>query len=138
MYLPLIFFFLSLFGIIIMLWRELVLVRSGQVTTTTEHLHPFVPDLQKIKYLILKLIKKSGYILIFVTIRSYLLSSKFIKEKSKIILKEIKNKIKKNSGDSLNEITEKKEVSKYLKVISEYRQKIKKMKKMIKEEEGIK
>ena len=48
MYLPLIFFFLSLIGIIVMIWRELVLVKNGQVIKA-QHSHPFVPDLQKNK-----------------------------------------------------------------------------------------
>ena len=40
-----------------MIWRELVLVKNGQVPTA-QHSHPFVPDLQKIKYLTSKGTKK--------------------------------------------------------------------------------
>lgn len=136
MYLPLIFFFLSLAGIIIMIWRELVLVKNGLVTTT-EHSHPFVSDLQKIKYATFKGTKKISYVVIFVTLRFFIKSSNFIKTKSILLIKELKNKFKKSDSNSSDETTEKKEVSKYLKTISEYRQKIKQMKHRIKEEEGI-
>ncbi len=135
MYLPLILFFLSLAGIIIMVWRELVLVRNGQVTTA-HHIHPFVPDLQKIKYLTSKGTKKLSYLTLFVTLKIFIKSSNFIKTQSIILIKELKNKLKKNNENSLNE-RKGKEVSKYLKIISEYQQKIRKIKHRIKEEEGI-
>jgi hypothetical protein len=136
MYLPLILFFLSLAGIIIMVWRELVLVKNGQVAIT-HHVHPFVPDLQKIKYLTSKGTKKLSYITLFVTLKIFIKSSNFIKIKSKMFIKKLKDKFKKSNDNSLGETTEKKEVSKYLKIISEYQQKIRKIKHRIKEEEGI-
>ncbi len=136
MYLPLIFFFLSLTGIVIMIWRELVLVRNGQVIAT-RHSHPFVPDLQKIKHLTFKNGKEFGYVAVFMTLRFFIRSSNFIKTQSVIIIKDIKNKLKKLRKNVPDEIIEKKEVSKYLKVISEYREKIREMKHKIKEEEGI-
>jgi len=136
MYLPLIFFFLSLAGIVIMVWRELVLVRNGQVIAT-RHSHPFVPDLQKIKHLTFKNGKKFGYVVVFVTLRFFIKSSNFIKTKSIVLTKEINNKLKKLRNNASDEIMEKREVSKYLKLISEYQQKIREMKNRIKEEEGI-
>lgn len=137
MYLTLILFFLSLSGIIIMIWRELVLVRNGQVLKA-QHSHPFVPDLQKIKHLTFKNTKKFGYTTVFVIMKFFIKSSNFIKITSIILLKELKDKLKKHTNSSLlDEKTEKKEVSKYLKAISEYRQKIREMRHKIKEEEGI-
>jgi len=136
MYLPLILFFLSLISIIIMIGSKLVLVRNGQVIKA-QHSHPFVPELQKIKHLTFKNAKKFGYTTLFVTLKFFIKSSNFIKTKSKILIKELKNKFKKNKDSPLDEIIEKKEVSKYLKIISEYRQKIREMKHKIKEEEGI-
>lgn len=135
MYLPLILFFLSLAGIIIMVWRELVLVKNGQVAIT-HHVHPFVLDLQKIKYLTSKGTKKLSYITLFVTLKIFIKSSNFIKTQSIILIKELKNKLKNNNGNSSDE-TKEKGVSKYLKIISEYQQKIRKIKHRIKEEEGI-
>lgn len=136
MYLFLILFFISLAGIIIMIGRKLVLVRNGQVKEI-KHSHPFVPDLQKIKYLTLKGTKKFGYVALFAILRFFIKSSNFIKTNSIILIKRLKDKLKKNKNNTLGEITEKKEVSKYLKVISEYRHKIRQMKRKIKKEEGI-
>jgi hypothetical protein len=120
-----------------MIWRELVLVRNGQVATA-QHSHPFVPELQKIKHLTFKNIRRLGYLTIFVTLRFFIKSSNFLKITSKMLLEELKNKLKKNKNSSLDGTIEKKEVSKYLRIISEYQQKIRKMKHKIKEEEGIK
>lgn len=136
MYLPLFFFLISLAGIIIMIWRELVLVRNGQVIAT-RHSHPFVPDLQKIKHLTFKNGKKFGYIAVFTTLRFFIRSSNFLKTQSVIFIEKIKNTLKKLRKNVPEEIVEKKEVSKYLKTISEYREKIRQMKHRIKEEEGI-
>jgi len=118
-----------------MIGKKLVLVRNGH-STEIEHIHLFPIDFKKIKYSSFQITKKFIYIMIFITLRSYLLSSKFIKEKSKILIKKIENKLKKNI-DGISDELEKKEVSKYLKMISEYRQKIRKMKHQIKREEGI-
>ncbi len=136
MYLPLIFFLLSLIGIIVMIWRELVLVKNGQVTTV-HHSHPFVPDLQKIKYLTSKSAKKISYITLFITLKVFIKSSNFLKTQSVVFVEKIKNILKKLRKNAPDEIVEKKEVSKYLRVISEYRHKIREMKHRIKEEERI-
>ncbi len=136
MYLPLILFFLSLTGIVIMIWREMILVKNGQVATV-KHSHPFVPELQKIKHITFKSSKKFSYTLVFVTLRFFIKSSNFIKTRSIMLAKEIKNTFKKKNGMPIEEIEEKKEVSGYLKVISEYREKIREIKDRIKEEEGI-
>ena len=135
MYLPLILFFLSLVGIIAMIWFKLALVRNDQVVKI-QHPHPFVSDLEKIKHSTFKNTKKFGYVALFVTFRFFIKSSNFIKTKSRMLAKELKDKLVKNKN-GIGETMEKKEVSKYLKVISDYRQKIRKMKHRIKEEEGI-
>ncbi|MEI7765587.1 MAG: hypothetical protein WCI93_03315, partial [bacterium] len=67
-------------------------------------------------------------------LRIYILSLNFINKKRKELALKIKSYLNKNNHP---EIEGKKEVSKYMKVISEYRQKIKKMKNKIEEEEGI-
>ncbi len=134
MLLPLILFLLSFLGIIIMISLKLTLVRNGQIAKV-QNIHPFENDLEKIKHSTFKNTKKFGYMALFVTLKFFIKSSNFIKIKSKIFAEELKNKFNKNkNGD---ETTGKKEVSKYLKTISEYREKIRKMKHKIKEEEGI-
>ena len=138
MYLFLILFFLSLSGIVIMIWREIVLIKNGQIATIQHsHPHPFVPELQKIKHLTFKNVKKIGYVSMFVTLKFFIKSSNFLKIKGIALIKEIKNIFKKNKNNLIEEMPNKREVSKYLKVISEYQQKIREMKDKIKEEEGI-
>lgn len=136
MNLSLILFFLSLTGIIVMIWRELVLVKNGQAARM-QHQHALATDLQNLKHLTIKNTKKFGYIAVFEILRFSIKSSNLIKVKSKLIINELVKKFTKNKEDSLEEVLEKKEVSKYLRVISEYRQKIRQMKHRIKEEEGI-
>ena len=58
MYILLTLFFLSLIAIILMIGHKLALVRAGQ-TAEPEHLHAFVPDLEKIKQLVLQNIKEN-------------------------------------------------------------------------------
>jgi hypothetical protein len=120
-----------------MIGRKLAVVRNGQ-TIRIQHTHPFVPELQKIKNLTLKNIKKIGYVTIFVTFRFFIKSSNLVKTRSNMYVKELKNRFKGNKKASSEEIIEGKEVSKYLKIISEYQKKIRKIRHMIKEEEGIK
>ncbi len=136
MYLPLILFFLSLAGIIVMVGRKLVLVRNGHVVKIL-HSHPLVPDLERMRIFTVKAVKKSGYVMIFVVIKSYLLSLKFIKDKWKEILSKITEVLAKKNNETGNTSNGNKEASRYLRVISEYREKIRKMKHKIKEEEGI-
>lgn len=119
-----------------MISRKLAIVRNGQVVHR-EHSHPFVPELKKIKDITFNGLKKLGYALIFITLRFFIKFSNFIKTKGILIIANLKNKLKKRNGNNLNTETEKKEVSKYLKIIGEYQQKIRKMKYKIKEEEGI-
>ena len=132
MYIPLILFFLSFAGIIIMLSRELVLIRNGKVAHT-EHSHPFVAELQTIRELTLQSGKKLGYLAVFMTLKFFIKSSNSLKNISKGVMEELK----KDFEGNLNETNEKREPSKYLKIISEYQQKIRRMKHKIKEEEGI-
>ena len=140
MSLPLISFFLSLVGIIGMLGCKIMHLKNGKViyTENLEHSHPLAPDFQKIKHLTRRGFKKFGYVALFVILKFFIKFSNFIKIKSQILVQEIKDKFRKKNSDLSGETMGKKEVSKYLKVISEYRQKIRKMRHLIKEEEGIK
>ena len=132
---PLILFLISLAGITVMIGRKLSLVRSDQMVKVM-HPHPFVPELQKVKKITSKGAKRLGYIMLFVTLRFFIKSSNSIKVKSRLLIKELNDRLKKASSKSADG-TGKKEVSKYLRTISDYRQKIRKMKHMIKKEEGI-
>ena len=116
-----------------MIGRKLAPVRNGEVGQN-EHSHPFVSDLQKVKYLTFRNVKKYEHLALVAIVRLSLRSSNFLKnnyEEIKIKIKEIINKDK----NRLNQL-EKQEVSKFLKKISEYKEKIRRIKHRIKEEEN--
>ncbi len=127
-----------------MLGNKILKLRNGKITEGARshsffhHSHHFTLDPQKIKSAILTGFKKSGYVALFITLKLSIKSLNFIKVKGKKLIIEIERKFQKNKNELLEEVAEKKEVSKYLKTISEYRQKIKLMKYRIKKEEGIK
>ena len=101
----LILFFGSLMGIIFMIGRKLVLLKNGRVSPSAEITFE-IPYLKEAKHLTLKNIKKHGY--------SGLVGSK--------------SRSKTSSAD-------KQEISKFLKIISDYKHKIREIKHKIKEEE---
>ena len=122
-----------------MIGRKLLLINNIEEEYHAHHVDEIfiskILDFKKIKYLTIQNLKKTEHILIWITIRTYLISKNFINKKKKDIAEKIKNKLNKNRNENILE--EKKEVSKYIKIISEYRQKIRKIKHKIKEEEGI-
>jgi len=137
MYIIIILFLVSLIGIVIMLGRKLVLVRNG-LAESGEHFHPFVPDLIKIKYLTQKSVKRYGYLVLVATLRWHIRFSNLLKyqyQKIKTVLKEMTHKHITLQGDTPPET---REVSGFLKMISEYKHKIRNIKHKIKEEEGKK
>lgn len=135
MSLILILFFVSLAGISFMIGRKLILLKRGQIIAG-ENFFVEIPDLQEIKYIAVQGTKKYGYILLVETLRFSIRSSYFLKKKGGEIAEKIKNKFSRSQSFAGGE-PEKREVSKFLKMISEYKEKIGKIKNKIKEEEGI-
>jgi hypothetical protein len=138
MYFFFILFFVSLAIIMLMIVRKLLLINNIEEHHTHHvdemFLHKIL-DFKKIKYLTVENLKKIEHALIWIIVRTYLVSLNFINKKRKGIAIKIKSKLNRNYNDNILE--EKKEVSKYIKIISEYRQKIRKIKHKIKEEEGL-
>jgi len=132
MYFLLILFFASLLGITFMIGRKLLMLQNGQIL----HKETFLkaPDLEEWKYVMIKNIKKYGYISLVVTIRFYVRSSNLLNSKYKEIKLGLQEKLKRNRGDQSKET---KEVSKFLKMMSEYKHKIRKIKEKVKEEENL-
>ena len=133
MYAFLILFFLSLASIIFMLWRKLTLVKNGHITPQ-EHAHPFVPDVQKVKDLTIANAKRLEHMALVAMVRSYVRTLNVIKnnyQKFRTKMAQIKN----GSTGSNGEIVAGGEASKFLKMISDYKQKIREIKHRIHEEE---
>ena len=134
----LILFFGSLTGIIFMIAKKLLFLKQEEEPSSYEESFFIeVLDLEKLKHLSIKNLKIGGHALVWATLRTYIISLNFMNKKRKEIGKKIKEKIHKYKKHHQDNSTEKKEPSKYLKMISEYQQKIKRLKHRIKEEEGI-
>ena len=137
MYFFFILFFLSLTAIIFMIGRKFILINNVK-EHDIDHTETFLTDIldfDKIKHLLIENLKKIEHIFIWITVRTYLISKNFINKKSNEIIVKIKNRLQKDRQENI--VEEKKEVSRYIKIISEYRQKIRKIKHKIREEEGI-
>lgn len=125
----------SLAGIIFMVGKKLIMVQDGQVLVpnkaefflNTEYLKEF-------KRTAIKNTKKHGYLLLVEIIRSYFRSVNFLKNK----YSELKNKIKElYQRRQAHTHGEKRKENSFLKVISEYKDKIKKIKEQVEKEENI-
>lgn len=130
MYFLITLFFVSLLGISFMIGRKLLVLQDGQILTEEEILQ--TPILEEWKHSTVTNVKKHGYNLLVIIIRLYVRSSNFIKNK----YQEFKTKLQNiNSSNTISE--DKQEISKFLKVISDYKHKIRKIKQKIKEEENL-
>lgn len=131
MNLLLILFFTSLISILIMIGRKLFLLQNGQISGIEGA--PFeVPHLEKVKHFTIKNIKKYEHILLVEMLRFYIKFSNLLKKKYQDMKIKVKNIIIKNERS-----TEKKEISKFLKVIGDYKNKIREIKHRIKKEENL-
>lgn len=125
----LLIFFISFLSITVMFGRKLSLVKNGKIKEAST-LSPETYYTEKIKHLTLKKIKQYGYAGLVIIMRLYFRSKNLLKSK----YEELKNRIKK-IGENKTEVREE-DASKFLKVVSDYKQKIRNLKHQIKEEEN--
>lgn len=117
-----------------MIGRKLTLVKEIQ-TIEIDYAHPFIPDLEKMKDLLNRNTKKYGYLGLVLIIKFHLRSSKFLKQKYEKVKTKIKDMgIKSKDHFGADEMVGQ-EVSGFLKMISDYKQKIRTIKHKIKKEE---
>lgn len=133
MYFLLILFFGSLLGITFMIGRKLLILQNGEMTYTDSAENFLkVQYLEELKRSAIKNIRKHSYAGLVNTIRFYIRASNLIKNK----YQEAKIKLSNMGSKKLhNENEEKREVNKFLKMISDYKYKIREIKHRIKEEE---
>ncbi|HBG68934.1 hypothetical protein A2W78_01705 [Candidatus Nomurabacteria bacterium RIFCSPLOWO2_12_40_14] len=131
MYIILTSFFVSLIGIVIMIGRKLEVVENGQMPDNG-YKHPFVGDMQNIKEIITVNTKKYGHLTVVTILRFYIRGTNLLKNS----YEKIKIKID-NIGKDKHADGEKKEISKFLKIIGDYKHKIREIKHKIKEEENL-
>ena len=117
-----------------MLGYKLALIRSGKVVPA-KHIHPFVPEIQKIKHLTFKNAKIYEHLALVAIVKFSIQFSNFLKKSYKAIKIRVGDIINKDK-DRLSQL-EKREVNKFLKMISDYKDKVRHIKHRIeKEEEG--
>lgn len=134
MYFILILFFASLIAIIFMIGRKLLMLQNGHIIQKNFEGGAIlrVPALEEWRHLTIKGAKKHGYNALVSTIRFYFRTSNTIKNKYHEVKTGVTNMRKKNQAGA-----EKREISKFLKVISEYKKKIRRIKQKVKEEENL-
>jgi len=130
----LILFFASLIGITIMIGRKLILLKN-QPMIVEEKILIQSPDLKEIRYIFVKKTREYGYIALVEIIRFSVRTSKFLKRKYKETKHKIKRITKKHVAHKNEEEIKEKEVSSFLKKISEYKHKLRKIKNKVIEEE---
>lgn len=132
MYFLLTLFFASLFSIIFMVGRKLALVRNGE-TLINEEIMFNASFLKKWRRYAIQNIKKYGRVALIEALRFYIRSNNFLKNKYQDIKFKTRNIVNKYSRNTVGEKTE---ASKFLKMISEYKYKIREIKHRIHEEEN--
>lgn len=129
MYFLLILFFSSLFGITFMIGKKLIIFQNIQALRNEEIIFNS-SHLEEWKHLTIKGFKKHSYNGLVSVIRAYIHSVDFLKKKYQNIKDILIKKINNNSS-------QKKEISKFLKVVSDYKYKIREIKDRVKEEENL-
>ena len=132
MYILLALFFISLAGIIFMVSRK-VMSLDGKSHVTEEAVLFKIPHPVELREITLMGVKKYGYLILVISVKAYIKSTGFLKQKwvdLKEKLAEIHQKhiLKKETPNARN-------VSKFLRVVSEYKNKVRKIKEKIEEEE---
>jgi hypothetical protein len=115
-----------------MIWKKLPILGNGQILDDTGKAFFELPYLKEVKHLTVQGAKKHGYSLLVLIVRSYIQSTNFLKEKYTEIKTKIKERINKK-----HENGEKKEISKFLKIIGDYKNKIREITHKIKNEENL-
>jgi septal ring factor EnvC (AmiA/AmiB activator) len=107
-------------------------LKHEQISNDNEKAFFELSYLKEVKHITIQGAKKHGYSLLVIAVRFYIQSTNFLREKYKEIKTKIKEKINKNHING-----EKKEISKFLKIIGDYKNKIREIKHKIKREENL-
>ncbi|HWA32051.1 MAG TPA: hypothetical protein VG694_01195 [Candidatus Paceibacterota bacterium] len=134
MHISLIIFFAALLGIMVMIGRKVWQLR----TVPPHRIERFtfeVPDAEQLKSAGVRHLRRGSYALLVIILRAYVRSSNAIRENGRRLAQKVKAKLarKNKNGDAP---AEEHEVSKFLKMMSEYKRKLGHITKRIKEEEN--
>jgi hypothetical protein len=106
------------------------MLRSGTLVSEEVVLFEVLP-IDKVKHLTIKSVRKYGHLTLVGTLRLYIRSANFLKYQ----YDNLKTRIINSGGNGSAE--DKTRVSKFLKMMSEYKEKIREIKHQIKEEENL-
>ena len=132
MYWLVIIFFAALLAIIVMIGRKLMLLRSGEINVT--HAGEFIESeyIDEIKDATIQNIKKHSYTGVVVMVRLYVKFTNFLKSQWENLKTRVDNAYEKFLS---TESGETREVSKFLKMVSDYKRKLREIKHKVKKEE---
>ncbi len=129
----LVLFFISLASIAFMIGMKMSRKMEMHDDDIIDDALTEMPYMDEIKYLTVKKMKEYGYVVLLSSIRMSMKSSRVVKRAGS----EIGGIVKKTIWKGGTESDDPKEVSKFLQMITEYKQKVKKIKRKIREEEGM-
>lgn len=137
MYLPLFIFLISIGSLVLLFFRKFKTLGPDLMTRRIDHTRFLfdVPELEDISVIVVRQMKRYGYLTLVTTLRIYVRGGKVAHTLAKTIASRattLKYKYlskKKQPGMA--------QTSKFLKTVGEYKRKIKSLKDRIKQEEGI-
>jgi hypothetical protein len=129
---------ISFIGMAVMLGRKYRMIGKGQISMAEgKFANPFQSEITRLKFASRKGAKRYAYASLFAVLRVYIRSANFLKTRSMDLARKIEKRLLKNRAGVAAENGEKREASRYLKMISEYQRKIRLMKRRIREEENL-
>jgi len=133
-YFLLILFFGSLLSIVFMIGKKLTLINEGKYEVVEEASFE-IPYLKEAGHLTAQNLKKYEHIALVNIIWVYVQATSFLKRTYRQAETKVQAKFHKNKMRLSGTIAEQEEASKFLKIISDYKHRIKEIKHRIKEEE---
>lgn len=126
----LILFFIALIGLTIMIMKRVFLIRTGSRIIINDD--PYLPPIHEVRHIFVKNTRQYSLIILSIILRTSIRTYIILKRKGSEISSKIINKYNKSTAKLA---PEKREVNRFLKGISEYKNKIKNLKEKIIEEE---
>lgn len=130
MTLVLILFFIALISLVIMIMKRVFLIRTGSRIIINDD--PYLPPVHEVRHIFIKNTRQYSLIIISIILRTSIRTYILLRRKGSEIAHKIINKYNKSTAKLA---PEKREVNRFLKGISEYKNKIKNLKEKIIEEE---
>lgn len=120
----------------VLLGRKVTLLRSGADQINGDGFHPLLPDMLRVREWSKQGLKKYGYLLLAVVMRVYFRLVNFLKSRYEASKSAISAKFNKGANGIPTDGVSQPEASGFMKMMSDYKHKIRNLKHRIKEEEN--